>query len=52
MWEVTNAKTRLEVFVLQTLYVLIMLMACVSKKVFIALEIISEHTKKVLNFPA
>ena len=31
--------------------VLIMLMACVSKKVFIALEIISEHTKRVFNFP-
>ena len=30
--------------------VLIMLMACVSKKVFIALEIISEHTKRVFNF--
>ena len=31
--------------------VLIMLMVCVSKKVFIALEIISEHTKRVFNFP-
>ena len=31
--------------------VLIMLMACVSKKVFIVLEIISEHTKRVFNFP-
>ena len=31
--------------------VLIMLVASVSKKVFIALEIISEHTKRVFNFP-
>ena len=31
--------------------VLIVLMACVSKKVFIALGIISEHTKRVFNFP-
>ena len=31
--------------------VLIMLMICVPKKVFIALEIISEHTKRALNFP-
>ena len=31
--------------------VLIMLMASVSKKVFIALEIISEHTRRVFNFP-
>ena len=31
--------------------VLIMLMASVSKKVFIALEIVSEHTKRVFNFP-
>ena len=30
---------------------LTMLMACVSKKVFIASEIISEHTKRVFNFP-
>ena len=29
----------------------IMLKACVSKKVFIALEIISELAKGVLNFP-
>ena len=31
--------------------VLIMLMVCVSKKVFIALQIVSGHTKRVFNFP-
>ena len=31
--------------------VLVMLMVCVSKKVFIALEIVSGHTKRVFNFP-
>ena len=29
----------------------LILMVCVSKKVFIALEIVSEHSKRAFNFP-
>ena len=50
MWEVTNARRAWKFSFFQHL-VLMMLMVCVSKKVFIALGIISEHTKRVFNFP-
>lgn len=50
MWEVTNARRAWKFSFFKHL-VLIMLMVCVSKKVFIALQIVSGHTKRVFNFP-